>query len=358
MAGFDVETAIVEFLADYSRSTLQLPHMTTGQRKHAKKVADQHPELACVSYGFGQERQLHLFKKGQSTTGTAVAKVEDNVTVACVKDELLDRESQPVSVKNTFIDDWVADMGDDTAAEPVVFRSMPPRLPKCLLPSIKEAMCEEGASPDRSTVASSSGSSIEGSPRSTNEPEPLVPSFVVPPPPGLEVRNTFIHFEDGRAADERIIQSMPHDMFRQCLSAEVVRSEGNEKRNPTAEAGSRPVPLALDIAVQPGNGAPAMINRLMPGTEVVIEGLSKLPAFNGLKGTVQCMDEESGRYNILLFCPVGAHKFAKVKAENLLIVMPPPPPCFAPTFPLEECRSPAWEERSSVPRALTLTALV
>merc|ERR1712232_985645 len=76
---------------------------------------------------------------------------------------------------------------------------------------------------------------------------------------------------------------------------------------------------------------------LPPGTEVVINGLQKMPAFNGLQGTVQSFDQEGLRYSILLKTPVNGHKWAKVKRENLRIVSVPPPPTFAPTLaPLED----------------------
>jgi len=61
---FDVEAELRAFLSDSYRQELKLPHMTTGQRKRTKQIAERFPELACESYGFGQERQLHFFKKG------------------------------------------------------------------------------------------------------------------------------------------------------------------------------------------------------------------------------------------------------------------------------------------------------
>ena len=35
MATFDVVSAVAEFSADDARTTFELPHMTTGQRKNA-----------------------------------------------------------------------------------------------------------------------------------------------------------------------------------------------------------------------------------------------------------------------------------------------------------------------------------
>merc|ERR1712048_937546 len=62
------------------------------------------------------------------------------------------------------------------------------------------------------------------------------------------------------------------------------------------------------------------------GAEVRITGLSKLPAFNGLTGTIQCFEEDTRRFSVLLFEPVGRHKWVKVKRENLDPVERLPPP--------------------------------
>eukprot|EP00438_Fugacium_kawagutii_P010099 Skav203890 [mRNA] locus=scaffold1649:121537:124420:+ [translate_table: standard] len=37
---------------------LQLPALDTEQRKKAKKLAEEYPEIKCESYGFGAERCL------------------------------------------------------------------------------------------------------------------------------------------------------------------------------------------------------------------------------------------------------------------------------------------------------------
>jgi len=66
MVAFDVASAIAEFVVDAERNSLELPHMTTGERKHAKQLLEKYPQLRCESYGFGSERQLHLFKKAAS----------------------------------------------------------------------------------------------------------------------------------------------------------------------------------------------------------------------------------------------------------------------------------------------------
>lgn len=79
LADLDVEAVIANFVADMSRDVLELPRLTTGQRKQARRVAEQHFQLACESYGFGLDRRLHLVKRaagekdcGELTCGLAL----------------------------------------------------------------------------------------------------------------------------------------------------------------------------------------------------------------------------------------------------------------------------------------------
>lgn len=212
MAGFDDITAVIEeFLADSSRSSLQLPHMSTGQRKQAKKLASMHPELRCESYGFGEDRQLHLFKEGAVGAEAAAQATQEKIaSLPC----------HEVHVKNTFIDGWSV-----PEQEGVIFRSMPTRLNKYLaeLEESKAAVAMAPTTSDCSTSASGGASSD---------------------------------------ADE----------------------------------------------VQ-----------LPAGTQVMVEGLTKAPMFNGCLGVVDAWDAEAGRYSVRLASAAspGTYQQAKIKAENL-----------------------------------------
>lgn len=305
---FQVESAITGFLADPLRSSLELPHMTTGERKQAKKLADSYTELRCESYGFGQERRLHLFKSaGDSSakTVTTASVPKDHAAVLA--------EPSTVRVKNTFIEGWAASEGADDGAEPVMFRSMPPRQLSedkldlsghmDLTPISKASPRTESGttSPDRSTCASGTSPLSQAS----------TPVHMVFSPEGLppmQVRNTFIHIE-GMSADERVVQSMPHNMFAKCLWA--------ESQALAAESAGTADALT---AVAPDYGAVPDSLQFVPGVEVVIEGLTKAPAFNGLHAVVQYLDAETGRYSVLL---VANGKMAKIKGENLRLVEPP-----------------------------------
>eukprot|EP00927_Polykrikos_kofoidii_P051036 TRINITY_DN44850_c0_g1_i1.p1 TRINITY_DN44850_c0_g1~~TRINITY_DN44850_c0_g1_i1.p1 ORF type:complete len:448 (-),score=82.33 TRINITY_DN44850_c0_g1_i1:589-1932(-) len=389
--GFDVESFIDAFLADTTSTSVELPSLTAAQRKHVKKAADYHPELQCESFGFGQERKMHFFKKTvaepvkvhspdtvrekKHTTDDARALISvDSAHGQGVLGEQACGESQMTannlfSVKNTFIDDWVA-MEANSASESVIFRSMPPVLRKnssvgsaavgnedCGLASAsedvescelqKEPLEQRFSSPDRSTVASSS------SPQSVDRDAlPQVPlPLGLPPPPGLEVRNTFIHF-DTASADQRIVQSMPHGMFGRCLweeaAADRVAAAALTPRTPPPplvawEQGllSAPPRPAGTSALPPNVPPPELVtseaevsvNQDAPswfaaGAEVEIVGLSKMPAFNGLKAIVQGWDDATGRYNVLLSASASSgERLAKIKGENLVSTcsLTPPP---------------------------------
>lgn len=207
---YDVETAIAGFLADSTRATLELPFsLSAEQRKQAKKVAEKHPDLWCESFGLGKERKVHLFKRtSQGSSG--------------------------VSVKNTFIDDWI-----DTSRQ---------------------------------------------------------------------------------GPDQRLVQSLPHNMFGQCLSAEQSSSAAatEEKLEVLASSLSKDVPMALPPLPNLDDDTLFEEQVFALGTEIIIDGLLKAPSFNGSLGSVQSWDEATGRYNVLLAsATAGGQRWAKIKSENL-----------------------------------------
>merc|ERR1711972_1082942 len=122
----------------------------------------------------------------------------------------------------------------------------------------------------------------------------------------VHVRNTFIHLETA-PTDERAVQSMPHGMFGQCLSAEKSHNDTNA--------------YASDGKIMPPPGS-----TFSPGSLVVVEGLEKSPAFNGLSAVVQNWDEACGRYTII-FGSAGSQggcRQAKIKEGNLRLLLPCP----------------------------------
>lgn len=137
------------------------------------------------------------------------------------------------------------------------------------------------------------------------------------------MKNTFIDDwinPDGNPADERIVQSMPHNMFAQRLTAEMSgRTTSTVEENKDIEAS--PAHHATDSPIDEFQYA--------LGTEVVIDGLIKAPMFNGASGVVQSWDADSKRYNIwLTFATAGGHRWAKVKGENLRLAMQAQPISF------------------------------
>jgi len=295
MANCDVAVAIAEFVADPMCTSLELPHMTTGQRKSTKKLLEQHSELQCESYGFGAERQLHLFKKSAvEAEAPSCGRSQKQVPEAVAVFKSCDLPISPVNAKN------------------VEFATI-----------VKKANQgkHEFSSPDRTTAASMENSgdtrSIDGSPVANDREFPMLHEE-------LRVRNTFIHME-GAPIDQRAVQSMPHGMFRRCLFEEFCQVASGYD-TPTTDVG-------YDTASEPDAefmASPLVVEAeadqrwaLSIGALVVVEGLEKCPAFNGRSAVVQGWDEATSRYNILLACPEGSQQ-AKIKEENLRVVLPCP----------------------------------
>lgn len=297
MSSLDVATVIAEFLANPSCNSLELPPMTTGQRKHTKNFVEQHPELRCESYGFGAERQLHIFQER-----TAI-------------NEACNLPAHGVTLKNTFIDGW-----NDAEPEPVVFRSLQATLSKDnikLFYGAQHAASQRVGSPDStsasgvaSTKTPNSGSLVSsrnGSPTSNSRKMPAVQDM-----PQVRVRNTFIHVGDS-TMDGRVVQSMPHGMFGQRV-AEEVRQKAADTEAFDADDDAEPTPERHPTAAW-----------LSVGFSVVVEGLVRHPGFNGLSAVVQGWDEASGRYNILIGSTEGRGcQQAKIKAKNLRLLLPCP----------------------------------
>lgn len=363
---FNVETMIAEFLADTKSSALQLPCTDAGQRKLTKKLVEKHSNLTCKSYGFGQDRQMHLFKKSRLSDRKATA------------------GASTVTVKNTFIDDWL-DAEDVMEHETVLFRSMPPSLS----PHVPMSCSEENdsalgvsfvkevshtvrrpwdaTSEDRSTAASSSRSA-SGSPKGSTRELLAKPPGLSTPIAGLKIRHTFFNFELP-PSDERAVQSMPHGMFRQALCADALSEQVAEGALLSPKATINCTDSLFDATPErfPSSVGDGL---LVFGTEVMISGLQKCPAFNGLRATVQAFDTEIERYEVSLVMPEGGRKLAKIKRENILLVAPSPPVQFSPKLaPTREMKMsfsgmpivpPAYvgRERRSSKQTLKLTALV
>jgi len=252
MVAVDVDAMIAEFLANAACSSLKLEHMTTGQRKNLKKlVAEDYPALRCESFGFGQERQLHLFKKS-----------------------VVEAEESPATT---------ADVSPSSQGKLDVVDS-----PGC------------------STAAS--GNSPSGSPTVSH-----LQSVE------LQVRNTFIHMENP-PVDKRAVQSMPHGMFRQCL-LEAVKAKLEDE---IPEFPSTPSSVSSEPGIEQMTAhAQQHASPFSIGSLVVVEGLVKLPAFNGRSAVVEGFNDATGRYDIVLASTAGS-QHAKIKEENLRLVLPCP----------------------------------
>jgi len=280
MATFDAVAVIADFEAASCMTSLELPHMTTGQRKVTKKLLEQYPDIRCDSYGFGADRRLHLFKRGQCESSA---------------------EAQ------LLIDTHLATELEESAV-----------LQSLHLPSdegrLDFASIAKLAHQRKIERVDALGSELKTA--SEQSPELILPLTSE----NLQIRNTFIHLSDS-SADERVIQSMPHGMFKQCLLSEAVEALKVAPfcNTPTSAGGDSPMLSEADMDLE---GMEKTL-QLSIGTLVKVEGLVKLPAYNGCSAVVQGWDESTGRYSILIASPAGLQQ-AKIKEDNLSMLLPCP----------------------------------
>jgi hypothetical protein len=228
-SSFDVQAMIAQLLSDTRCNSVELPKwLTPAERKLARSIVDQHPELKSESYGFGADRRCHLFKRSATTS---------------------------IRVKNTFIDGWDAADSSTENEEPIIVRSMPDKL----IDKIHK-----------------SGNGVIKLP-------PLRP-LTLPCPSG--------HDSDATSSTDV-------DADISCLSPVSGTLSDNKADDQKA------------VTVPPG------VFRYAVGTRVMIQGLVKLPSFNGRIGIVHSLNDASGRYDVLLASPASGRQWAKVKYENL-----------------------------------------
>jgi len=285
MAAFDVAAVIADFEAASCMTSLELPHMTTGQRKVTKKLLEQYPDIRCDSYGFGADRRLHLFKKGHC-------------------------DSSPES--QLLIDtQLVAELGEWTCLQSSHLPSDEGRLDFASIAKLAHQRKIELVDDRRRP---SLGSELKTA--SEQPPELILPLTSE----NLQIRNTFIHLSEA-SADERVVQSMPHGMFKQCLLSEAVESFKVSPfcNTPTSAGGDSPMFSEADMDLEGMDNT----SQLSIGTLVKVEGLVKLPAYNGCSAVVQGWDESTGRYSILIASPAGLQQ-AKIKEDNLSMLLPCP----------------------------------
>lgn len=333
------------FLANADLTTLELPRLSSAERREAKALLAEFPQLSSESFGLGEDRRLHLFKHAESLLA-----------------------AQAYSIKNTFIDDFVPESRDEAVvlrSVPVgLMRAAPSQAERAGSPRVQAARTLNStlvaescgierlghlASPGASTCASpshggSSGATVasEGAAaaaallqRSLSQTTSEADVAPAPLPSGYEVRNTFICgiiVDDDEPIDERTVQSMPHGMFRQHLLHDMCEQAKASASHATAsKAPALAPPAAAAPAPQPCVPPTDAPCHFAPGADVMIHGLQKVPFFNGLAGKVESFDQDSGRYKVLLPAPVSGQRFAMVKADNLVPLLEQPAPAPAAT---------------------------
>mmetsp|Transcript_11792 Transcript_11792/g.33593 ORF Transcript_11792/g.33593 Transcript_11792/m.33593 type:complete len:405 (-) Transcript_11792:221-1435(-) len=341
----ELEAAIRDFVADESRDSMQLPRLTTGQRRRARAaIAEAHPELRCENTGTGAERRLVLLKAGAAALAAAPAAEAPEDLGAAIAAFLADatRESwelPPLGAERRREAKRLAEAHPELRCESFGFGAER-RLhlfKRSELSDTVEAAALVAAMPlplrlpcpelagggDEHVGECNSNASTCASFRS-GSPEP---GKYTPLPEGFLVRNTFIcSVGDEEAADTRAVRSMPAGMFGRCLLDEVARSaRGASAVVAAASRETSPKPAeGDDVPQQPEADPQSAFGRqpkFVPGSEVEIFNLTKCPEFNGVRGSVYQLDEATDRYDVLLSEP-GQQRWAKIRAENLRAAVP------------------------------------
>jgi len=237
-----------------------------------------------------------------------------SVVQACTPTGTVEAVADKVVKKENYIDDWSsveADARHCRSLEPSSSANVSqPHVSDedCWLELSEKEQCLVPTSGDLSTRASSRCSSAGDSPASSLHE--------------VEVHHTFVHFKAiSEEVDERVVQSMPHGMFRRCLLAESLAVE-----SALAPMSRNVANVASDLAPPQGVASSAPGNDILEGgTEVVLHGLAKCAAFNGLRGTVQSFDADACRYDVLLEANISGQKWAKVKRDNIQLLLRVPP---------------------------------
>lgn len=87
----DIEALVSRLLTDQEFTSIELPGLSSEQRKRIKKLLEKHNQLRCESYGFGNERRLHLFKRATNDKDTT----SHGLSQPLVPEE--------IQIRNTFI---------------------------------------------------------------------------------------------------------------------------------------------------------------------------------------------------------------------------------------------------------------
>jgi hypothetical protein len=278
---FNLEDVIACFADDDSCVSHALPaSLTKDQRQLAKKLVGCYQNVVCESYGFGLERQLHLFKKRAG--GNRVQ----------------------TRVKNTFIDAWLENSQGKNASTPM-FRSLPsdwrgssdvasaPEVAK----QCNAVMVRRGL-----PVSMQLGETLEDSSCSTHDIEPVCSICSTPSPCTTPMAMLGV-------------PSVP-EACDPCGTELTASKENVEPSYQNTRLTALPPPTS-----------PSNVAMLPAGTEVEIDGLVARPDFNGLSGIVRSWDPVLRRYEVLLNkIPVGhGSRLVKAKRGNLKLTPPPPP---------------------------------
>jgi len=370
-----LEAVITRFAADDSRVSHALPvSLSLDQRQLAKKLVSLHAQLECESYGFGPERQLHLFKKrSRKSTGCSGVK------------------GVRMRVKNTFIDAWLEGTDCKMTCSPMcspIFRSLPSDWRNGVIASLSKPIAHQHGNiqdaalpccPSKLTDAPkpqmSTGSSCESvqdvgqvcytpspcsSPRQADFPKaPMLTEGICegvqdvgqvcctpsscnspkladfPKAPMLtEVDCESVQdvaqvcYTPSPCNTPNLAGSQKAQMLPEVCDPPRTEFATSEECTPPSDHSPTLVCMGQKLAFMPPPVSPGNVVTLAAGTAVEIDGLVQRPDYNGKSGTVQSWDPVMRRYNVILdknYSDDSGPRQVKTKRENLRLITPPPP---------------------------------
>jgi hypothetical protein len=143
-----------------------------------------------------------------------------------------------------------------------------------------------------------------------------------------KVQGVFVHVDGVGIVDEHAVRSLPCFFGQPSYQVNAVPMNNVLSTAAPSMLGVGSVQMSnvnqmASSATTAAHSANTLSDCLPQGTQVVIDGLTKAPAFNGRSGVVQSFDAQSGRYNLQLLMESGGYQLAKVKLENLRWTLQP-----------------------------------
>jgi hypothetical protein len=385
----------VEAFASGTRSEYAFPAGLSVEERKLVKMTAEKLGLSSQSFGMGGERQIHIFKPTSSMTpilepvkysvkntfvdgpldtameqelvtpahksmpvgslqehiaaeeesfaATPVVKVHasprtSEVDTSSTKDSDSEPMDAPISIKNTFVH---FETDSKEHVEPRIIQSMPAGTFAENIEAERAVAANEGGQIlvcDKWGLKSKPLPLSEDSDAETDGPS----AMLFPSTPNAENQMNFgiEHAETvpvvqwippTTVVPESSITVLPPAFWAPQSPAQTLLENESSPAQGQPQGPPQGPPQGTVPPIPPPASPPAYF---MPGTPVVLQGLTNQPDFNGLHGVVSAFDADCGRYNVMVeIGPNALKRLVKIKFQNLIPAPQwsmPHPPCSPP----------------------------